>query len=120
MLVTALALAPSIPVALEVYSLIRKPRMETMHELVATTQKNLHLKDSEALMHRDEEMKALKELDVEAKGGEKVKHPDRWADRECQDFMYGVDVMKQCVEQWDELLVRAKDNLKHLLAGTSV
>ena len=110
-LVTALALAPSVPIALEVYSLIRKPRMTLMHELVAITQKNLHLNGKEDLIKRDEEMKALRETSVGKEAETRAKHPDRWADRECQDFMYGVDVMKICVEQWDELSTQAEKNL---------
>ena len=111
-LVTALALVPSVPIALEVYSLIRKPRMTIMHELVKTTQRNLHLQDKAELLRRDEEMSALRGSGIEQNSGTKAKHPDRWADRECQDFMYGVDVMKVCVEQWNQLVIQAERNLK--------
>ena len=123
MLVTALALAPSVPVALEAYTMIRQPRMEIMHELVATTQKNLHLDGDEELRRRDEAMKALKEQRLLLVDGDAaaetngrretiIKHPDRWADAECQNFMYGVDVMKLCVERWEELRAQAEENLR--------
>ena len=85
-----------------------------MHELVAITQKNLHLQGTADLLQRAEEMKALRDPDLRKETGTEVKakHPDRWADRDCQDFMYGVDVMKICAEQWDELSIQASKNLK--------
>ncbi|MCJ1314024.1 hypothetical protein MMC25_007704 [Agyrium rufum] len=98
-LVTALALSQDMTTALEVYQSIRQPRMEVMHEMVAVTRKNLHMKEGAELLQRDQDIKQLKQPTGSQPDQESALHPDRWADGKCQDFMYGVDVMLETYEK---------------------
>lgn len=100
-LACALSLIPSseqkdIESALRVYELVRKKRGEDIQASAAETRRALHLPDGEEQRKRDEAMRKS----GEGKGG---KNPDLWADSEWQDFMWGVDVMRNTVEEWDVL-----------------
>lgn len=99
-LTCALSLIPSgtakdIRTAFRVYEMIRKERGERIQDSAAATRKVLHLPDGREQMERDE---AIRDSE-EGKG----RNPDLWADEKWQNFMYGVDVMKDCVDGWENL-----------------
>lgn len=99
-LTVALSLADDIPTALEIYELVRKGRGEAIQSSAATTRKALHLPDGPEQQKRDEAIKGP------------GRNPDLWADREWQDFMWGQDVMKDTLENWE--MWRAKTKGHHI------
>ena len=66
--------------ALKVYEGVRKPRAEMMVELAAESGRELHLGAGEKREDRDRAFK------------EEGRVPDKWADKEVQRVVYGVDV----------------------------
>jgi salicylate hydroxylase len=99
--------AEDIHAALRVYELVRKERGEKIQNSAAETRKALHLPDGPEQRKRDEAIKRS--------GLGKGRNPDRWADRKWQEFMYDVDVMRECVEGWEELVEMAeRDGLEHM------
>lgn len=86
--------------ALKVYEVIRKERGEAIQASARDTQRILHLKDGREQEERD---RRVWESTVAARGGEKKGNPDLWADLRWQEFMWGVDVMREVVERWGEL-----------------
>ena len=83
-----------IPLALKIYEMVRKSRGEAIQNSAAQTRKALHLEDGPRQQERDANIAGA------ASGGS---NPDLWSDRAWQDFMWGTDVMKDTVENWDEL-----------------
>lgn len=104
-LVAAFTRTSDVEEALEVYQEVRKKRGETIQQSAAQTRKSLHLVDGPEQQKRDDAIRAA------ACG--KGHNPDLWADTEFQSFMWGVDVMKDIVEKWDELLSKAKGHHVH-------
>ncbi|KAF3274273.1 hypothetical protein TWF970_008024 [Orbilia oligospora] len=92
--------ADKIEDALKVYETIRKERGEAIQASARDTQRILHLKDGKEQEERD---RRIRESTIAARGGEKKGNPDLWADLRWQEFMWGVDVMKDVVERWSEL-----------------
>ncbi|KAK4684198.1 microfibrillar-associated protein 1, partial [Tremellales sp. Uapishka_1] len=110
-LTCTLSLTDNVDLALQVYELIRKERGEKIQNSAAVTRKALHLPDGEEQRKRDEAI---------AGGGKEGAHnPDLWADHDWQDFMWGVDVMKEAVEEWKTLVAKVEGHhVKHLNAVT--
>ncbi|KAK6508828.1 hypothetical protein TWF481_003596 [Arthrobotrys musiformis] len=92
--------AEKIDDALRVYEVVRKERGEAIQASARDTQKVLHLKDGREQEERD---RRIRESTIAARGGEKKGNPDLWADLRWQEFMWGVDVMKEAAERWSEL-----------------
>ncbi|OCK86981.1 FAD/NAD(P)-binding domain-containing protein [Cenococcum geophilum 1.58] len=88
-----------IPLALKIYEMVRKSRGEAIQNSAAQTRKALHLADGPRQQERDANIAGA------ASGGS---NPDLWSDRAWQDFMWGTDVMKDTVENWDELKRKAQ------------
>jgi len=87
-----------LPTALKIYEGMRKERAERIQNSAAANRTSLHLPDGEAQMKRDAAMRR-------ASGGKDGgKNPDLWADNTWQDFMWGVDVMKDVVDNWQSWL----------------
>lgn len=95
-LTVSLSLADDIPTALGVYEAVRKHRGESIQDSAATTRTALHLPDGPEQQQRD---KAI---------GGTGPNPDLWADHEWQDFMWGVDVMRETIEDWGKLVAQVK------------
>lgn len=87
-LTVSLSLAEDVPTALGVYEAVRKSRGEAIQNSAATTRQALHLPDGPEQEKRD---KAIAGTGA---------NPDLWADHVWQDFMWGVDVMKDTLESW--------------------
>ncbi|KAI1267317.1 putative salicylate hydroxylase [Xylariaceae sp. FL1019] len=85
--------------ALEVYQLVRKGRSERIKATTEETGNNLHMPDGEAQRRRDELIRS-------GSRGEGT-NPDKWNDRNFNEFMWGVDVMAQTVNDWDLLVQNA-------------
>ncbi|KAI1324269.1 putative salicylate hydroxylase [Xylariaceae sp. FL0255] len=99
-LAMALTCTDDIPLALEVYQLVRKSRSERIAASATKTGDNLHMPDGEAQRQRDVAIRAGSRGEGE--------NPDRWNDRECNKFMWGVDVMAVTLLNWEALAHRAK------------
>lgn len=93
-LTEAFSKTSNIQLALAVYELVRKERAEKIQTSTVDTRNTLHLPDGEAQEKRDEKIRAAN------KGGS---NPDKWADPGWQEYMYGVDVMRETREKWEEL-----------------
>lgn len=96
-LAAVLAKTSDIDLALRVYEKARKPRVDAIQQSASLQQNSLHLPDGPEQRARDEAMK-------DASKGQ-GNNPDKYGDREWQDYMYGVDVIKQVFDEWDEVLV---------------
>ncbi|KAH0592273.1 hypothetical protein MHUMG1_10019 [Metarhizium humberi] len=91
----ALTCTSDVKLALRVYELTRKERGERIQASASTVRTTLHLPDGPEQEQRDKSIRA-------ASHGE-GNHPDLWADTHWQDYMWGVDVMKNIIESWSEL-----------------
>ena len=80
--------------ALRVYEIVRKERAYTLVELAAASGRAMHLGEGAAKAERDAQFAALK------KEGGKV--PDKWADKDVQREIYGVDIVKVAGEKFEE------------------
>ena len=85
-LTVSLSLADDVPTALGVYEAVRKSRGEAIQNSAATTRQALHLPDGPEQEKRDKAIAGT------------GPNPDLWADHDWQDFMWGVDVMKDRLE----------------------
>lgn len=103
-LTMALSLTDNVELALRVYELVRKNRGEAIQNSAATTQKSLHLPDGPAQQARDQKMRDALKLD--GKGD----NPDLWSDQSWQTFMWGIDVMKETQDNWEDLVRRASNH----------
>lgn len=88
---------------LKIFERVRKERAERVQNSASETRRVLHLPDGEEQRARDARMRGV------GKGqrlvdGEKGRNPDLWADRQWQEFMWGVDVMKVVIESWEDLV----------------
>lgn len=101
-----------IPLALQVYESVRKARGEAVQSSAGTSQKALHLPDGPEQRERDAKIKKASE----GHGGE---NPDLWADTTFQDFMWGVDVMRDTITRWPEHKARAEGTHLHDIAAVA-
>lgn len=76
----------SIRKGLKVYEVLRKERAETLVELAAASGRALHLGEGKAKEERDRQFSALKE--------KKGSVPDKWADADVQEKIYGHDCVQ--------------------------
>ncbi|KAJ5387649.1 Monooxygenase FAD-binding [Penicillium cosmopolitanum] len=89
-----------IPSALQVYEKTRKQRAETVQQSGTENRVALHLADGPAQLVRDEQFLAS------ANGS----NPDKWNDRETQNFLWGWDAEKVALDAWNELVKGEKMN----------
>ncbi|CAL5870460.1 uncharacterized protein PFLUO_LOCUS4697 [Penicillium psychrofluorescens] len=82
-----------IPLALQVYEKSRKQRAETVQQSGSENRVTLHLPDGPEQQARDEQFRAS------ASGT----NPDKWTDRETQEFLWGWDAEKAALDAWEEL-----------------
>ncbi|KAB8224127.1 hypothetical protein BDV33DRAFT_227496 [Aspergillus novoparasiticus] len=83
-----------IPIALRAYEKSRKQRAETVQQSGSANRITLHLPDGPEQQARDEQFR------LSMTGGS---NPDRWADRETQNFLWGWDAEKVALEAWNEV-----------------
>lgn len=95
-LTISLSLADDVPTALGVYEAVRKSRAEAIQNSAAKTRQALHLPDGPEQEKRDKAIAGT------------GPNPDLWADREWQDFMWGVDVMKDTLNNWDQWVAQVQ------------
>lgn len=110
-LVAAFTQTSQIEEALAVYQEVRKRRGETIQQSADQTRKSLHLPDGPEQEKRDDAIRAA------ARGT--GHNPDLWADSDFQSFIWGVDVMRDVVQKWDELLGRARGHHLHGVSATT-
>lgn len=80
-----------IPIALRAYEKSRKERAETVQQSGSMNRVTLHLPDGPEQIARDEQFRAS------LKGGS---NPDKWSDRQTQEFLWGWDAEKAALETW--------------------
>ncbi|PNY24757.1 Salicylate hydroxylase [Tolypocladium capitatum] len=97
-LATALTCTSDVRLALCVYELVRKDRGERIAASASMIATTLHLPDGPEQRKRDEAI-------TNYNNG--MDHPDKWVDSEWQDFMWGVDVMAETIDNWAELVQQA-------------
>ncbi|KAF3916613.1 hypothetical protein ABW20_dc0103694 [Dactylellina cionopaga] len=95
--------AAKIDQALKAYEVIRKERGEAIQASARETQRVLHFADGREQEERDGRIRESTEAARREGNGEK-RNPDLWADQQWQEFMWGVDVMKETLERWDEIV----------------
>ncbi|KAL4922310.1 hypothetical protein BDW62DRAFT_207621 [Aspergillus aurantiobrunneus] len=83
-----------IPLALQAYEKSRKERAETVQQSGSTNRITLHLPDGPEQEARDKQFRAS------LKGGS---NPDKWSDRQTQEFLWGWDAEREALETWEEL-----------------
>lgn len=81
-----------IPIALRAYEKSRKQRAETVQQSGSANRITLHLPDGPEQQARDEQFR------LSMTGGS---NPDRWTDRETQNFLWGWDAEKAALEAWN-------------------
>ncbi|KAJ4301272.1 hypothetical protein N0V90_003363 [Kalmusia sp. IMI 367209] len=94
-LAAALTCTDDVRLALGVYEAVRKERGERIQASATAVRGSLHLEDGPEQERRDEAIRR-------SKGG-KGDNPDLWADRKWQEYMWGVDVMRETIEEWEAL-----------------
>jgi len=108
-LMTAFTLTSDVILALRVYEAVRKTRAEVIAASASSTGRSLHLPDGSEQHERDEAIRnAGKGLHT---GAEDTS--DKWRDPSWQDFMWGVDVMRETVENWEALTAMVDDGSFH-------
>ena len=108
-LAMAFTCTADIRVALNLYELIRKHRGEVIAASASETARTLHLVDGPEQRQRDEAI-------MNASLG-MSQHPDKWNNSAWQDYMWGVDVMKETIDKWAELLQKTRSR-KRALSGS--
>ncbi|KAE8360634.1 FAD/NAD(P)-binding domain-containing protein [Aspergillus caelatus] len=83
-----------IPMALQAYEKSRKQRAETVQQSGSANRITLHFPDGPEQQARDEQFR------LSMTGGS---NPDRWTDRETQNFLWGWDAEKAALEAWNEI-----------------
>ncbi|KNG48585.1 salicylate hydroxylase [Stemphylium lycopersici] len=96
---TALNCTSNIELALCVYEAVRKERAEKITASASDTSRSLHLPDGPEQEKRDRSIQSARH--PERAGESDV--ADRWRDQQWQDFMWGIDVMRETVNKWTEL-----------------
>ncbi|CAN8106108.1 unnamed protein product [Discula destructiva] len=95
----ALTCTPDVHSALALYEAIRKERAEKIAASALHTARSIHLPDGPEQEERDEIIQRAGSND----GSGEPATADKWIDREWQDYMWGVDVMRETVDKWNEL-----------------
>ncbi|KAJ5302936.1 Monooxygenase FAD-binding [Penicillium atrosanguineum] len=85
-----------IPDALKVYEQSRKQRAETVQASGSENRITLHLPDGPEQLARDAQF-------LESASGS---NPDKWSDRETQQFLWGWDAEKVALEVWSSMYPR--------------
>lgn len=80
-----------IPTCLQIYEKTRKQRAETVQQSGTENRVALHLPDGPEQLARDELFQAS------ANGT----NPDKWNDRETQNFLWGWDAEKAALDTWN-------------------
>lgn len=104
-----------IPLALKAFQEVRKARAEAVQASAATTRRALHLPDGPAQRERDRQIARAGKGKGEG-GGE---NPDLWADSTFQQFIWGVDVMRDTIVRWPEYRARAEGSHLDSLAAVA-
>jgi salicylate hydroxylase len=96
---TALNCTSNVELALCVYEAVRKERAEKIAASASDTSRSLHLPDG------PEQEKRNRAIQSEGCKGrtEKSDVADKWRDQQWQDFMWGIDVMRETVHKWTVL-----------------
>ncbi|KAH8590928.1 hypothetical protein B0O99DRAFT_285698 [Bisporella sp. PMI_857] len=102
-LTTAFTQTADVQLALRVYEAVRKARGEHIAAGAVSTGKSLHLPDGPEQRKRDE---AIRNAGRDNLGN--GDHSDKWRDATWQEYMWGVDVMRETVERWEELTAKLK------------
>jgi salicylate hydroxylase len=92
-LAVCLSGASNVPTALELYEQIRKERAERIQNCAAGMRTVLHLPEGPDQVKRDEAIRF-----AHARG---TAHPDLWADRSFQDWVWGYDVIEDSRKHLD-------------------
>ncbi|KAL4932839.1 putative salicylate hydroxylase [Aspergillus undulatus] len=95
-----------IPLALQAYEKSRKERAETVQQSGSLNRITLHLPDGPEQEARDKQFRAS------LKGGS---NPDKWSDRQTQEFLWGWDAEKAALETWEGLYGRTFSTIQHHL-----
>ncbi|KAI0015041.1 putative salicylate hydroxylase [Xylariomycetidae sp. FL0641] len=123
-LAAALTRTGDVALALAVYERVRKPRAEKMAASAEQTGRNLHLPDGPEQVRRDEAIRAAAAAarregddDDDDDAAAAPANPDHWNDRERTREMWGVDVMRDTIENWDELAAEVVASRTHTDGG---
>ncbi|KAL4817477.1 hypothetical protein BDW67DRAFT_174679 [Aspergillus spinulosporus] len=92
MLLTNITSKTEIPLALQAYEKSRKERAETVQQSGSTNRITLHFPDGPEQEARDKQVRAS------LKGGS---NPDKWSDRQTQEFLWGWDAEKAAMDTWE-------------------
>lgn len=95
-LIVSLSLAEDVPTILAFAEMVRKSRGEAIQNSAATTRRVLHLRDKPEQKESD---KAI---------GCSRPNPGYMSDNEWQDSMWGVDVMKDAIENWGKWVAQVE------------
>lgn len=95
-LTISLSLAEDVPTALGVYEAVRKSRAELIQNSATTTRHVLHLPDGPEQEKRDRAIAGT------------GPNPDLWGDQGWQNYMWGVDVMKDTLHNWDQWVAQVQ------------
>ena len=96
---TALNCTSNIQLALRVYEIVRKDRAEKIAASASDTSRSLHLPDGPEQEERDRTIRSAGRKEGSGAGDT----ADKWRDQQWQDYMWGVDVMRETVERCAEL-----------------
>lgn len=99
--------------ALNVFQAVRKERAEKIQSSASATRQVLHLPDGEEQRVRDQRMRGAGKpksngRDSRATEANNGRNPDLWADEQWQQYMWGVDVMREVLEAWEAIAVSAR------------
>ncbi|RYP63449.1 hypothetical protein DL769_006947 [Monosporascus sp. CRB-8-3] len=103
-LAAAFTCTSDVQLALGVYERVRKDRAEKIAASAAATREVLHLHDGPGQIKRDEAIR-----NASRKSGD---HPDKWGNQKWQDYMWGIDVVKDTIEKWDQPVSGSGDSAR--------
>lgn len=113
---TALTCTSDVQLALGVYEVVRKERAEKIAASASGTGRSLHLLDGPEQEQRDQAIRNTESRGVANKSGTE----DKWRDQQWQDYMWGIDVMLETIEKWDELSAAVKAKSTYSLSTTDM
>ncbi|KAI1500731.1 putative salicylate hydroxylase [Biscogniauxia marginata] len=105
-LAAAFTCTDDVELALKVYEVVRKERGERIQASATATGESLHLPDGEKQRKRDQAIANASRGDGQ--------NPDHWNDKEWNRFMWGVDVMRETIENWQTLATTVINHRPHL------
>lgn len=94
-----------VQLALRVYEAMRKTRGERIAVSASTTRQSLHLSDGPEQRIRDEAIR-----NVGRANSKNEDKSEKWRDTAWQDYVWGVDVMRETVEKWEELTANLEEH----------